>query len=166
MRDDTAADAAASRALVCAAGPADAVRPACRLPDAAPRLRGAAGALLRPPPCRAGRRRLDLRGRRSSRKARRRDSSACSEGTRLYPRGLVGPRGMIGKASANPAGVREALARARARRACARGWDGKDGSRSTRLEPDQASRAAPLVPGLALRRLKCVRTDPGFLPDG
>jgi len=71
---------------------------------------------------------------------------------------------MIGKASANPAGVREALARARARRACARGWDGKDGSRSTRLEPDQASRAAPLVPGLALRRLKCVRTDPGFLP--
>jgi hypothetical protein len=30
MRDDTPADAAASRALVCAAGPADAVRPAPR----------------------------------------------------------------------------------------------------------------------------------------
>src|SRR5215213_2661231 len=38
---------------------------------------------------------------------------------------------MIGKASANPEGGREAVARARARRACARGWDGKDGSRST-----------------------------------
>jgi hypothetical protein len=58
-------------------------------------------------------------------------------------------------------------------------WDGKDGSRSTSREPDQASRAAPLVPGLALRRqpalegeprglrrLKCVRTDPAFGRDG
>src|SRR5829696_730130 len=143
MRDDTAADAAASPA-----------RRGWR-PSAAAAVPGRTPA-PRPtrPPVIPGR------------KARRRDSSACSEGTRLYPRGLVGPRGMIGKASANPAGVREALARARARRACARGWDGKDGSRSTRLEPDQASRAAPLVPGLALRRLKCVRTDPGFLPDG
>ncbi len=40
---------------------------------------------------------------------------------------------MSGEASADPEGVREAVARARARRACARGWDGKDGSRSTNV---------------------------------
>ena len=46
------------------------------------------------------------------------------------------PEGMIGKVSANPEGVREALARARARRACARGWDG-------RMVPLNERRAGP-----------------------
>ena len=77
-------------------------------------------------------RRDPLRGHHGGAVARRgaaRRLSRCVA-TQFYPRGLEGPEGMIGKASANPEGVREALARARARRACARrGGMGKDGSR-------------------------------------
>src|SRR5215213_3731848 len=71
------------------------------------------------------------------------------------PRGFIlaasRPEGMIEEASANPEGSGRPGPCCASGRTCARGWDGWVGFRPD-AEPNQTSRAALLVPGLALRR--------------
>ena len=107
----------------------------------------------------------------------RKPASGGFSPTRLYPRGLSA-RGDDRRSIRKPRGEREAWSCCASGRTCARGWDGWAGFRPD-PEPNQTSRAALLVPGLALRRqpalegeprglrrLKCVRTDPAFGRDG